>query len=120
MSKFEIAAQIINDAEFGTPFTITPEGDVTVADMYAAPEDVEWSSEDEFLETGAWNAVEGLTNQHGYNGPIMHASEVFSAGCLNSIMRDRNTPVTVVLATVTDIDDEYSEPFGWVVLTSKK
>lgn len=116
---FETAAQIIDDAEFGTAFTVTPEGTATVADMYA-PEDVEWSSEDEFLETGAWNAVEGLTNQHGYNGPIMHASEGFSAGCLNRIMRGRNTPVTVVLATVTDIDDECFEPFGWVVLTSEK
>lgn len=111
---FTNAAETIDAAEFDTVFIVTPQGEIAESAEYT-PE-VYWDDETQTVDImGEWTAVEGLTGQHGYNGPIMHESEYFSAGCLDFIMQDRTAPLMVALTTVSD--PETGDPFGWVILT---
>ena len=70
----------------------------------AAPYDLEGYSDD-------WTPHTGASNQQGYSGPIMHASEYIAGGLARHIL---STPGLWVATTAEDMDDP-ENPAGWVL-----
>lgn len=71
-----------------------------------------------FLEIGldGWTPVTGHSGQHGYSGPLMHASEQFSPNVLDSMYRKYGPDAVYVLALVDDGDDPEAEVDTWIIL----
>lgn len=114
----------IQARDFDCPFTLTASG--MVWDTQAAPyhgtvlHDPEG---DVTIETPDWHAMTGLTNQHGYNGAVLHSSEQMSPGVVRAMMETITArgyeAMTFVLTPVEILpDDEDPDPFpaGWTIL----
>ena len=79
---------------------------------YYAPDSIEYEESNDYTEQASpWEPVTGKTGQYGYDGPVMHESEVF-AGSLEQWCREHAGVYT--LTTVDDV--ETGEPFGWMLL----
>lgn len=67
-----------------------------------------------------WQAMTGLTGQHGYNGAVLHPSEVMAPGVARAmldIVRGEEAPIAFVLTEVRDEDLSHPEdPIGWTIL----
>ena len=121
MTDYTNAAEALNRAELGTSFSVYPDGTYCEEDAIV-PEALDYYGDPYDLggEVGGWEAVHGLTGQHGYSGPILHESETLSAGVLAYLMQERSTPRMVALVPVVDgehfYDPDYGEVVGWAVL----
>ena len=124
MSHFEFAAQTISNAEFGTTFLVRQDGTITETDSIA-PDDLDFYGDPSDLDGlyGGWNIVPGLSGQYGYDGPIMHESEIFDTTVLDILMRTTDGPLHVALVPVQDTEDpdslDYGEYVGWAVLAQE-
>ena len=71
------------------------------------------------LARQGWEMITGFSGQHGYAGPIMHASEYVGGG-LETYIRTTPGIYTVVvvecLGTDSDDDGDAEEPAGWAIL----
>lgn len=98
-------------AEFDHPFevgedqSLTYRPDVRVPYVYNSP------IADVTVEAG-WDALVGMTNQHGYNGAVMHASEYISRDVAERVL---TSPGVYVVVAVLDEEDN-SEIVGWSIL----
>lgn len=97
------------------------------------PESVEHDSEDDILIDGmplkatsskGWQALEGYTGQYGYQGAVMHPSEVIGGRLANDMLEmsavyaAEGTPLAWVVVSVEDPADP-EHPVGWAVLYRK-
>lgn len=82
------------------------------APLHRAPDTVDYQPDNDYADqVKPWSPVMGRTGQHGYDGPVMHPSEVF-AGSLERWCRGNEGVYTMV--PVDDPDD--GEPVGWMLL----
>lgn len=115
------ATQALNTAEMGTIFQIAHDGTFHQEDGLV-PEALDYYGDPNELDGlwGGWQAVAGLSAQHGYAGPIMHPSEVMSASALHRLFQGRTGPLWVALVPVVDVCHPeamgYGEAIGWAVL----
>ena len=93
--------------EFDHVIRVHADGSIT------EPSDV-WAPElhDSELDAGrmSWRLMNGYSGQHGYSGPMMHASEYIGGGMERDI---RETPGLYV--ALVDYPSDDSEPDGWAV-----
>ncbi len=94
-----------------------PNGDVLVTTLdgqyvpESLPDDVDARELADIVAHDGWELVNGYSGQHGYRGPVMHASEYIGGRLAAHILA---TPGDYAVATVYDLDT--GEPSGWVVL----
>lgn len=119
----------INAQEYDHVFQITKRGVVDGPDGIYAPE-VDNDDENDILIGGTphkattgkgWQALDNYTGQHGYNGPVMHASEFIGGRLADDMVRisaeyeAEGTPL-VWTVTLAACGDDPENPAGWVVL----
>lgn len=64
------------------------------------------------IESGTgWTLIDGYSGQHGYSGPIMHASEYIGGRMVDAILAMDGWYVAVACETLDDGD----EPAGWAL-----
>ncbi|WP_207126806.1 hypothetical protein [Actinocatenispora comari] len=63
------------------------------------------------LRSQGWEALTGWSGQHGYNGPIMHPSELVCGALAEYILSTPGTYVAVAVET-----EDQDDPAGWLVL----
>jgi hypothetical protein len=61
-----------------------------------------------------WSLLRGFSGQHGYAGPVMHASEFIGGGLETHILTNPGIYVALSVDDYSDAEDD-SEPIGWVV-----
>lgn len=129
-----------NAIGFDMPFNLSLRDDtgrVTLsrADGIYAPEVVELDPlhgllvDSYVIDRSPWRAVSGHSNQHGYGGPIMHASEFIGGGMADYLLSTADDCPTYVVCevAVTEHDDGcwddcegwsagHHEPAGWILL----
>ena len=91
----------LNDRiEFDCPFRVDADGNVTDAHEFYAP-----TVYDEEIDSDRWEFFSaGYTGQYGYNGPVMHNSEILSGRLESDILE---TPgVYVIVACDWSCDDD--------------
>ena len=99
---------------------VHPDGSVEHVDNEYPPESGSYGSEYVDVVTegiNGWKAWSGLSNQHGYDGPVFHTSETISESMAERIFA---TPgyyaVESVEAGDEDPDLDDFTPVGWVLL----
>ena len=65
---------------------------------------------------GGWEFLTGFSGQHGYDGPLMHASEYIGGGLAEHIANVPGLYVAAVAYPMPLNEDEDPEPDSWVVL----
>lgn len=75
-------------------------------------------STDEPEAPSGWEYLRGFSGQHGYGGPVLHASESMSGGLAEHIIDNPGLYAVVAIeALPADLNsNEESEPVGWGVL----
>lgn len=128
MSVITVTADTLNDhIEFGCPFYVVPGGIIvsTLPNVYApsvyiyVDDDGQQTpdSDDPHIESDDWEAVTGYSGQHGYSGPVMHASEFLGGRMAEDVLSHPGTyTVCSVECLSDDPDAEDIGPAGWVLL----
>ena len=105
-------AQGINALDMGTPFTISPSGELLDRpdDLHAPEVTIVEGTAPADIEIGdpRFEALTGLSNQQGYSGPIMHSSEFISVGMVRDLRQQAHLdghPMTLVATEVIDPSD---------------
>jgi hypothetical protein len=110
--------------DFDSPIRVEADGTITetVPGVYAPELYMSVDEDGQILDSGeadyiaeakrqGWQLLAGWTGQHGYRGPVMHASE-YIGGALETHIR--TTPgIYVVISVETDDDDENAA--GWAI-----
>lgn len=105
--------------EFDTVICVDPAGEVTTMwgvyapDLYHVegeqhPNDVEVHGDD-------WTLLVGYTGQYGYNGAVMHSSEIISGRMESDILSHPGLYVACVVNCYSDDDNVDPEPAGWAI-----
>lgn len=104
----------IQALDFGTSFVVHPNGQMLRSDVYAP--DVFHDDDADITidgvpmrESTRWEALTGMTGQHGYRGAVMHSSEFIGSGIaarLAEIAEDEPQTFVVVVVEVHPEDDE--------------
>jgi hypothetical protein len=108
--------ELSNVMDFDHVVQVHEDGSVTGASGQYAPSvyEYEGSTGDPEIDGSGWSFFsKGYTGQHGYNGPVMHASEQLSGRLAQDIL---DTPGYYVVTSVEDPEDP-DNPSGWTVLT---
>lgn len=93
-------------------------------DVYCYAElNVSTTGEDQFSLSAGWTLLTGFTGQHGYRGPVMHASEFIGGGLEQHILQTPGYYVVLVVNGYCDYEEtdcsEDSgcdcEPAGWAI-----
>lgn len=118
----------VQTLDFDVPFTLYADGTLTTAKWAHAPEvfHVDDVPGVEMEIQGPWHTcLEGLSNQDGYRGPVMHAAEQISPGIVSRLLaeienvdRGDDGAVFVIVAVEVLPDDEDPEPApaGWTIM----
>lgn len=89
--------------------------DVAGAD---APELYQWESPEgvweEEMMSGTWRLVSGFSGQHGYRGPMMHASEQLAGGIARHVLATPGLWVALY-PSCTDAAGEDVEADSWAL-----
>lgn len=104
--------------EFDVAFTITPHHlIVDPGEGSPAPEVHVVDDGDVHVCSDEWETwSDGMSNQWGYSGPILHPSEFLGGGMARELLA---TPGEYVITEVVDPDDPDS-PAGWIILKRKE
>lgn len=109
--------------EFDVPFELADGVLVPRLDVYG-PESVEHDAQHDTLVDGVpyaehdqWRALTGYTGQYGYHGPMLHPSEVPSAGMAEGMFGDPEEWEEAGSGVYVMCPD--SEGHGWYVLQWK-
>lgn len=113
----------IDRMDFDHPFRLHADGSIEDAPnvrAYWVPEIAHDPHGDVTIYSDTWKAMTGLTGQHGYNGAVLHPSEVMSCGVVGAMLRiveNAEHPVAFALTEVRDEDLSHPEtPIGWAIL----
>lgn len=126
MLPLDIAAQLgekIQAIEFDHVFTLarSHSGKLYVLDedpqgLYA-PDVFNDESGDVEVQSDDWEALTGMTGQHGYNGAVMHPSEFIGAGIARTLAEyAEDGPASFVVTEVRDPEPERDDLIGWCIL----
>lgn len=129
METLKATVENLNDImEFDFPIEVHENGSVTRAsDDVWAPElylDVDEDGQvdmdaDEDLKRQAknagWELLTGYSGQHRYTGPVFHSSEYIGGRMASDILEIPGVFVAVTIETLSQNEDEETEPAGWVV-----
>lgn len=63
-------------------------------------------------EENGWQAVTGFSGQHGYDGPVMHASEVIGDSAMADYIRDNPGEYVAVTVSQEMSEEEQIEEYG--------
>ncbi len=100
--------------DFDHPIRVNSDGTISDAPGAYAP-----SLYGEDLDSNEWELVTGgYTQQYGYNGPIMHASEQIGGRLAEDILAEPGVYVSLVANAEPDDDDD-PEPEGWAIARLK-
>jgi hypothetical protein len=66
-------------------------------------------------DVAPWTLLSGYTGQYGYNGPIMHSSEVIGGRMVDDILARPGYYVALVVEVMPHDDEEDPEPAGWAI-----
>src|SRR5690606_30611423 len=94
------------------PVRVNPDGTITAGIDGAprVPESVYVDADAaDLLDAAPWEAVNGYSGQHGYAGPVMHASESISGRMADDVLA---TPGLYSAGVVNSLD---GEPAGWAL-----
>ena len=101
------------NAEMEFDSVIYSHGDGTISDAHTMHSTYVYTDEQEdgtWVEEALdepWVLLDGFSGQHGYSGPIMHASEYISGGLARHILETAGFYVaTVVMPMPLDEDDD--------------
>ena len=101
--------------------TIGPDGSVEHATGVHAP-----SFHDDAPDDAQWSPISGFSGQHGYSGPVMHASEYLGGDMEKYVWENPGTYVVVEATFDPDPEDDPDEyeadesvTGGWVLLKHK-
>lgn len=100
--------------EFEHVIAVYQDGTVTDAPANLYAPECYWNGfgDGQHIESGTgWELLNGFSGQHGYSGPIMHASEYIGAGLADYIREHPGYYVSVVC----DVLDEPDSPAGWTI-----
>lgn len=104
--------------DFDHVVQVHDDGTVTSATGIYAPSIDQWEEADgtwrEELDSADWSLLSGYTGQHGYNGPMMHASEFIGGRMADDIL---STPgyYVAIYPSCTNLDGEPVEADSWAV-----
>jgi hypothetical protein len=120
LSLDRIVSRTLNDIMCFDAPSIQVRADGTLTEQWVSnTPDALYGDTDEALalEAGAagWDLLTGYSNQQGYNGPVLHTSEVIGGGLARDILA---TPGIYAVASVDDVEDD-GYPIGWVVLRKR-
>jgi len=102
--------------DFDHPIRVNADGTISDAPGTYAP-----SLDGGSLDSGQWELVTGgYTQQYGYNGPIMHASEQIGGRLAENILAEPGVYVSLVANAEPDGDDDDPEPEGWAIARLKE
>lgn len=121
MTTITVTADTLdNHVDFDRPFTLTPAGEDAATISYPGDitePDVSLVQHGDVEVLGSrWAALTGYTGQHGYNGAVMHVSEVLGGRMADEMIRGGGT---YVIVEVREEDGSYPEgdALGWAALT---
>jgi len=101
--------------DFDHPIRVNTDGTLSDAPGVYAP-----SLDSETLDSDKWELVTGgYTQQYGYNGPIMHASEQIGGRLAENILAEPGVYVSLVANAEPEGDDDDPEPEGWAIARLK-
>lgn len=104
--------------EFDHVFTVVDSSTITDGPVGVYAPELYWES-DGHLIGDDWELVDGYSGQHGYRGPIMHASETLSGGMARAVLAEPGTYVVLACecAGCDDCDNgaDSCEPAGWAL-----
>jgi hypothetical protein len=117
----ELLRELNDIVEFDSPFNVDENGDVvtelTRVDAVASAELLEdgtlWLDGLDAGEHPLWRPVNGWSQQYGYRGPVMHASELLAGEMARELLR---TPGTYSLTAVSSPESEGDDTAGWLLL----
>ena len=102
--------------DFDHPIRVNADGTISDAPGTYAP-----SLDSEDLDSDEWELVTGgYTQQYGYNGPIMYASEQIGGRLAEDILAEPGVYVSLVANAEPDGDDDDPEPEGWAIARLKE
>lgn len=127
MIDYAAICERVDRLDFDTVFTIGADGIVREVREHYAPDVFHDPAADVDIMGDGWFTVsDGMTNQYGYRGPVLHQSETFSPGMIERIMfvHDAGTLFAFTAVNVHDDDCESDcdpgvgcECFaGWIVV----
>jgi hypothetical protein len=99
-----------------SPVRVNPDGTITAGVDGAphAPESVYVDTDGAgHLDAAPWEAMNGYSSQHGYAGPVMHASESIGGRMADDVLATPGLYVAVVVDSLDGDDD--GEPAGWAL-----
>jgi hypothetical protein len=107
-------ADKIQALEFDTVFSIEDGAVVERHDLYA-PSVYNDPDNDIYLDDSRWDCFTGLSGQYGYNGAVMHSSELFGVNLALYLLdyAQQCDDVVFSLVVVNDLDDE--DAVGWAI-----
>jgi len=96
------------------PVRVSDDGTVTeLTDAPYVPESLPAGDDGELIRecrSAGWEPLTGHTGQHGYRGPVMHASECIGSAMAAEILANPG------IYAVTTVNDDAGEIAGWVTL----
>ncbi len=108
--------QLSAKMDFDHPIRVNADGTISDAPGTYAP-----SLDSEDLDSDEWELITGgYTQQYGYNGPIMHASEQIGGRLAEDILAEPGVYVSLVANAEPDDDDDDPEPEGWAIARLKE
>lgn len=129
-----ISAQTFSP-EFDTVYGIRADGTIFRPERQPYVPDVMHDDEHDVLinwidrysgrDTSGWDVLTGHTGQHGYNGAVMHPSELWSACHVEDLTARADAPgvgyIEFAVVEVRDEDGSYpdGDPIGWAVICRK-
>lgn len=123
MRKHAEFGKIDAQTDMGATFSISKTGNVTDSSGYAP--DVTVYDDGTIEGADGWEPVTGFTGQYGYNGPVMHPSEIMSNSSMEEFVRENPGTYALVVPyngdSPSEDDEDYDEsedPFidGWMLL----
>lgn len=128
-----VTTETLNDVmEFDHVIVVHEDGTVSDAENVYAPDiRMEVDADGQHLhaddsdiigqaEREGWELLRGYTGQHGYRGPVMHASEYIGGRMAEDILEEPGTYVVVIVwvdapEDAPNREELEEEPAGWAV-----
>jgi hypothetical protein len=113
MLDYDAIGETIQALAFGTVFTVTEDGTVTTETDIYAPEVFNSDTSDVDIISNDWEALTGMTGQHGYNGAVMHPSEFIGAGIARLLVESPGTFAAVVVNSLCECEPHVTRMSGF-------
>lgn len=114
LSIMQQLADAIQALEFGAVFRLVDDKVIEVDNEYA-PNVYNDPDDDVYLEDSRWTCFTGLTGQYGYNGAVMHSSELVGTGIAQYIADHAQECDDCLFSLVVVNDLENDDLIGWAI-----